>query len=186
MPTTKIIAEHKEQMIKALDFLRGELRSVRTGRASAGLVENLIVDYYGSPTPLKQIATIAVPEAVMIVIKPFDPASMKDIDRAIKNSELSLAPISDNKLIRLNIPPLSEERRKQIVQQVRQMGEKAKVSVRNIRRDANKQLDEEQKSKAISEDDRDKGKKDIDNLTKEYADKIDEVIKAKSEEIMLD
>jgi ribosome recycling factor len=186
MPTTKIVMEHKEQMTKALDYLRGELRSVRTGRASAGLVENLMVEYYGSPTPLKQIATIAVPEAAMIVIKPFDPASLKDIDRAIKNSELSLAPIADGKLIRLNIPPLSEERRKQIVQQVRQMGEKAKVSVRNIRRDANKQLDEEQKSKAISEDDRDKGKKDIDNLTKEYADKIDEVIKAKSEEIMLD
>lgn len=186
MPTKKIVDEHKGQMEKALDFLRVELRSVRTGRASAGLVENLMVEYYGSATPLKQIATIAVPEAAMIVIKPFDPASIKDIERAIKNSELSLAPIADSKIIRLNIPPLSEERRKQIVQQVRQMGEKARVSVRNIRRDANKQLDDEQKNKAISEDDRDKGKKDIDNHTKEYVDKIDDVIKGKSEEIMAD
>ena len=186
MPTTKIVAEHKEQMEKAVAFLRSELRSVRTGRASAGLVENLMVEYYGSATPLKQIATIAVPEAVMIVIKPFDPASLKDIERAIKNSELSLAPVGDGKVIRLNIPPLSEERRKQIANQVKQMGEKTKVSVRNIRRDANKQLDDEQKSKAISEDDRDKGKKDIDHLTKEYTDKIDEVIKVKSEEIMVD
>ena len=186
MPTKKIVDEHKGQMEKALDFLRSELRSVRTGRASAGLVENLMVEYYGSATPLKQIATIAVPEAAMIVIKPFDPASIKDIDRAIKNSELSLAPIADSKIIRLNIPPLSEERRKQIVQQVKQMGEKARVSVRNIRRDANKQLDDEQKNKVISEDDRDKAKKDIDNLTKEYVDKIDDVIKGKSEEIMAD
>jgi ribosome recycling factor len=186
MPTKKIVDEHKGQMKKALDFLRSELRSVRTGRASAGLVENLMVEYYGSTTPLKQIATIAVPEAAMIVIKPFDPASIKDIERAIKNSELSLAPIADSKIIRLNIPALSEERRKQIVQQVRQMGEKARVSVRNIRRDANKQLDDEQKNKAISEDDRDKAKKDIDNLTKEYVEKIDDVIKGKSEEIMAD
>jgi ribosome recycling factor len=186
MPTKKIVAEHKGQMEKATGFLCSELRSVRTGRASAGLVENLMVDYYGTATPLKQIATIAVPEAAMIVIKPFDPASLKDIERAIRNSEVSLAPTADNKIIRLNIPPLSEERRKQIVQQVKQMGEKAKVSVRNIRRDANKQLDEEQKKKLISEDDRDKAKKDVDNLTKEYIDKIDEVIKGKSEEIMVD
>jgi ribosome recycling factor len=186
MPTKKIVDEHKDQMEKATGFLRSELRSIRTGRASAGLVENLTVDYYGSATPLKQIATIAVPEAAMIVIKPFDPASLKDIERAIRNSEVSLAPIADNKIIRINVPPLSEERRKQIVQQVKQMGEKVKVSVRNIRRDANKQLDEEQKKKVISEDDRDKAKKDIDNLTKEYVEKIDEVIKGKSEEIMVD
>lgn len=186
MPTKKIVAEHKEQMEKAVDFLRIELRSVRTGRASAGLVENLMVDYYGSSTPLKQIATIAVPEAAMIVIKPFDPASLKDIERAIKNSELNLAPIADSKIIRLNIPPLSEERRKQIVQQVKQMGEKTRVSLRNIRRDANKRLDDEQKNKLISEDDRDKAKKDVDNITKEHVEKVDEVIKGKSEEIMAD
>ncbi len=186
MPTQKIITEHENNMKKAVDFLQTELRSVRTGRASAGLVENLSVEYYGTPTPLKQMATIATPEADMIIIKPFDPTALKEIEKAIKNSELSLAPILDGKVIRLSVPPLSGERRDQLAQQVKQMGEKAKVSVRNIRRDANKTLDEEQKNKVITEDDRDQGKKDIDNLTKKFTDKIDAVVKAKSDEIMLD
>lgn len=173
-------------MAKSVEFLQNELRGVRTGRASTGLVENLMVDYYGSKTPLKQLATIATPAAATIVIKPFDPASLKDVEKAIRNSELSLSPIVDGKIVRLNIPPLSVERRRQLTQQVKQMGEKTKVSVRNIRRDANKRLDEEQKGKIITEDERDQGKKDIDNLTKKYTDKVDAVIKAKSDEIMLD
>jgi ribosome recycling factor len=118
------------------------------------------------------------------VIKPFDPACLKDIEKAIKTSDLSLAPVLDGKMIRLNIPPLSEERRKQIVQQVKQMGEKSKVSIRNIRRDANKQLDDEQKNKTITEDDCKKAKETIDTLTKKYIDEVDSVIKHKSEEIM--
>ncbi len=186
MPTQKIIAEHESSMKKAVEFLQTELRSIRTGRASAGLVENLSVEYYGSPTPLKQMATIATPDADMIIIKPFDPASLKDIEKAIKNSDLSLAPMLDGKVVRLSVPPLSGERRDQLAQQVKQMGEKTKVSIRNIRRDANKILDEEQKNKVITEDDRDKGKKDMDNLTKKFTDKIDVVVKAKSEEIMSD
>ncbi len=186
MPTQKIIAEHESSMKKTVEFLQTELRSVRTGRASAGLVENLSVEYYGSPTPLKQMATIATPDADMIIIKPFDPASLKDIEKAIKNSDLSLAPMLDGKVVRLSVPPLSGERRDQLAQQVKQMGEKTKVSIRNIRRDANKILDEEQKNKVITEDDRDKGKKDIDNLTKKFTDKIDVVVKGKSEEIMSD
>jgi ribosome recycling factor len=171
-------------MEKAVDFLRHELKSVRTGRAAPGLVENLSVDYYGSPTPLKSLATIAAPEPASIVIKPFDPACLKDIEKAIKTSDLSLAPILDGKMIRLNIPPLSEERRTQIVGQVKQLGEKTKVSVRNIRRDANKQLDDEQKGKTITEDDCKKGKDNVDELTKKMISQIDEIIKAKSEEIM--
>ena len=186
MPTQKIIAEHESSMKKTVEFLQTELRSVRTGRASAGLVENLSVEYYGSPTPLKQMATIATPDADMIIIKPFDPVSLKDIEKAIKNSDLSLAPMLDGKVVRLSVPPLSGERRDQLAQQVKQMGEKTKVSIRNIRRDANKILDEEQKNKVITEDDRDKGKNDIDNLTKKFTDKIDAVVKAKSEEIMSD
>jgi ribosome recycling factor len=171
-------------MEKTVEHLRGELKGLRTGRASAGLVENLMVDYYGSPTPLKSLATIAVPEPASIVIKPFDAGCIKDVEKAIKNSELSLAPIMDGKMIRLNIPPLSEERRKQIVTQVKQIGEKSKVSVRNIRRDANKQLDDEQKNKTITEDDCKKGKSQIDDMTKKHIDQIDEILKAKSEEIM--
>ena len=184
MPTQKIIQEHKKQMEKAVEFLGSEFKTLRTGRASTGLVENLKVEYYGNPTPLKQLATLAVPDAETLVIKPFDPASLKDIEAAIKNSELSLAPNNDGKMIRLNIPPLSEERRKQIAGQVKQFGEQAKVSVRNIRRDAIKQVEEEEKKKLITEDDRDKGKKDVDELTKGFTDKIDELVKNKSDEVM--
>lgn len=184
MPTKQMLAAHENNMNKAVDFLKNELKSVRTGRASSGLVENLVVEYYGTPTPLKQLATIAVPEPASIVIKPFDAGCLKDVEKAIKNSDLSLAPVLDGKMIRLNIPPLSEERRKQIVQQVKQLGEKAKVSVRNIRRDANKQLDDEQKNKTITEDDCKKGKDNVEDMTKKHIDQIDEVIKLKSEEIM--
>lgn len=184
MPTKEILAAHENNMEKTVDFLKSELKSVRTGRAAPGLVENLSVDYYGSPTPLKSLATIATPEPAMIVIKPFDAAALKDIEKAIKTSDLSLAPMVDGKMIRLNIPPLSEERRIQIVGQVKQLGEKSKVSVRNIRRDANKQLDEEQKAKTITEDDCKKGKENVDEMTKMNIEQIDVVIKAKSEEIM--
>ena len=185
MPVDKIVAEHEPKMEKAVEILHDDLKSVRTGRASAGLVENIKADYYGTPTPFKQMATLAAPQADMIVIKPFDPSSVKDIERAIKNSDLSIAPIVDGKLIRLNIPALSEERRRQIAAQVRGLGEQAKVSIRNIRRDANKQLEKQEKDKLIPEDDRDKGKKQIDDITREYTDKIDSAVKSKSDEIML-
>jgi ribosome recycling factor len=184
MPARQILAVYEKNMEKAVDYLRSELKGIRTGRASPGLVENLMVDYYGSPTPLKSLATIAVPEPSSLVIKPFDAGCLKDIEKAIKVSDLSLAPILDGKMIRLNIPPLSEERRKQIVQQVKQLGEKTKVSIRNIRRDANKQLDDEQKAKTITEDDCKKGKELSDDNTKKVIESIDGIIKNKSEEIM--
>lgn len=186
MPTKQIVDGHKKTMEKTLEHLHHEFRGVRTGRASTGLVENVKIEYYGNPTPLNQIASIAAPEASLIVIKPFDPASLKDIEKALTTSDLNLPPMVDGKVIRLNVPPLSTERRQQLANQVKQSGEKAKVSIRNIRRDANKQLEEEQKDKAITEDDRDKGKKDIDSLTKEHIDKIDDLIKKKSNEIMSD
>jgi ribosome recycling factor len=186
MPVREIVGENKQKMNKAVEILHDELRSVRTGRASAGLVENIKVDYYGTPTPLKQMATMAAPQVDMIVIKPFDPGSVKDIESAIRNSDLSIAPIVDGKLIRLNIPPLSGERRTQLVQQVKHMGEQGKVSLRNIRRDANKQLEKEQKDKVITEDDLQNGRRQIDDVTKEYTDKVDSIIKAKSDEIMLE
>jgi len=186
MPTKAIVSESESKMTKALDVLQHDLKGVRTGRASTGLVENLIVEYYGTPTPLKQMSTLAAPQADSIVIKPFDPASIKDIEKAIKNSDLSLAPIVEGKLIRLSIPPLSEDRRKQIAQQVKQTGEHAKVSVRNIRRDSIKHLEQQQKDKAITEDDLDKGKKQIDDITKNYTDKVDDLVKHKSDEIMQD
>jgi ribosome recycling factor len=184
MPIRKILDEHSKLMDKAIEFLRTELKSIRTGRASPGLVDHLMVDYYGTPTPLKSLATVAAPDPQSLVIKPFDFGCLKDIEKAIKNSDLSLAPIVDGKMIRLNLPPMSEERRKQLVQQVKQMGEKTKVAIRNIRRDAIKQLEDAEKAKQISEDDRDKGKEEIEKITKKHIELIDEIIKQKTDEIM--
>lgn len=186
MPVKQIVDENTGKMKKAAEVLHDELKGLRTGRASTGLVENIKVEYYGNPTPLKQLATLAAPQADSIIIKPFDPASIKEIEKAIKTSDLSIAPVIECKMIRLNIPPLSEERRKHLVGQAKQLGEQSKVSIRNIRRDANKHLETEQKDKLITEDDLEKGKKQIDEITKEYTDKVDQTIKAKSDEILLD
>ncbi len=186
MPTKAIVSDTESKMKKAVDILHDELKTVRSGKASTGLVENIKADFYGTPTPLKQMATLATPQMDMIVIKPFDPASIKEIEKAIKASDLSIAPIVDGKVIRLNIPALSEERRTQLVQQAKQTGEQTKVSIRNIRRDANKHLEKQQKDKLITEDDLEKGKKQVDDITKQYIDKVDDLIKSKSDEIMLD
>jgi ribosome recycling factor len=186
MPVKRIIDDSTSKMKKAVDVLHDELKGLRTGRASTGLVENLRVEYYGTPTPLKQLATLAAPQADTIIIKPFDPACIKDIEKAIKTSDLSIAPLVEGKIIRLSIPPLSEDRRKQLVSQAKQLGEQSKISIRNIRRDANKHLETEQKEKTITEDDLEKGKKQIDEITKEHTDKIDNMVKHKSDEILLD
>lgn len=186
MPVQKIISDHKTMMEKAVEVLVNDLKTLRTGTASTGLVENIKADFYGTPTPIKQMAALAAPQADTIIIKPFDPTSIKDIEKAIKSSDLSIAPIVDGRMIRLNIPSLSQERRKQFVAQAKQLGEQTKVSIRNIRRDANKCLEKEQKDKIITEDDRDDGKKNIDEITKKNAAKVDGLIKGKSDEIMLD
>lgn len=186
MPVKEIISENKSKMTKAVEVLQDELKAVRTGKASTGLVENIKADYYGTPTPIKTIAALSAPQHDMIVIKPFDPGSVREIEKAIKSSNLSLAPIVDRNLIRLSVPPLNEERRKEIVTQVKKMSEQTKVSIRNIRRDAIKHLEKQQKDKIITEDDLQNGKKQIDDITKEHTDKIDEVVKHKSNEIMLD
>ena len=186
MANSETFIDTESKMKKAVEVLHDDLKAVRSGRASTGLVENIKADFYGNPTPLKQMATLATPQADMIVIKPFDPSSLKDIEKAIKTSDLSIAPIIDGKMIRLNIPALSEERRKQLVHQAKQAGEQTKISIRNIRRDANKQFEKLQKDKLITEDDLDKEKKNVDDITKLYTDKVDEMIQHKSDEIMLD
>ncbi|MHC4169943.1 MAG: ribosome-recycling factor [Planctomycetota bacterium] len=168
MPTKEIVADTQSKMKKAVEILQDELKTVRSGRASTGLIENIKADFYGTPTPLKQMATLATPQMDMIVIKPFDPASIKEIEKAIKASDLSIAPIIDGKIIRLNIPALSEERRKQLVQQAKQAGEQTKVTT------------------IITEDDLEKGKKQVDDIIKKYTDEVDELIRSKSDEIMLD
>jgi len=186
MSVNEIISESESKMKKAVEVLHDELKSVRSGMASTGLVENIKADFYGTLTPLKQMATLAAPQVDMIVIKPFDPASIKEIEKAIKASDLSIAPIVDGKVIRLNIPALSGERRKQLVQQAKQAGEQTKVGIRNIRRDAIKHLEKEQKDKLITEDDLKNGKKQADDIAKKYSDKVDVLIKSKSDEIILD
>ncbi len=184
MPTRAIVKEHETSMKKAVDFLDNEYKSLRTGRASTGLIDNLRVLYYGNMTPLNQMATINAPDAGSLVIKPFDPASGKDIEKAIRTSDLGLTPMTDGQVIRLPIPPLSGERRKQIASQVKQMAEQARISIRNIRRDANKHLDDEEKSKLISEDQRDSAKKEIDELTKKYTAEIDSHCKKKTDDVL--
>jgi ribosome recycling factor len=186
MPTQPMVTESRSKMQKAVDVLQDDLKAFRGGRATPALVEHIKVEYYGSPTPLKSLATISAPEAEMLVIKPFDPASVKDIEKAIKSSDLSIAPIIEGKFIRLNIPPLSEERRRQLVQQAKQAGEQTKVSIRNIRRDAIKHVEKQEKDGEITEDDRDLAKKQIDDLAKEFSDKTDKLVAHKSDEIMKD
>lgn len=186
MPTQAVVSEGKSKMQKAIEVLQDDLRAFRGGRATPALVENIRVEYYGSPTPIKSLATISAPEVDMLVIKPFDPGSVKDIEKGIKSSDLSIAPMVEGKFIRLNIPPLSEERRKQLVQQAKQAGEQTKVSIRNIRRDANKSLEKMEKDNEITEDDLTAAKKQIDDITKEFSDKVDSLVSHKSDEILKD
>jgi ribosome recycling factor len=184
MPVKQITTDGENKMKKAVEVLQDELKGVRTGRASTGLVDNIKIEYYGNPTPLKSLAAISTPQPDMILVKPFDPGSIKDIDKGILASDVGLTPMVDGKVIRLNVPALTEERRKQLAGQVKQMGEQTKISVRNVRRDAIKQLEKEKKDSAITEDDLEKGKKQLDDLTKLYTDKTDHVVKHKSDEIM--
>jgi len=184
MPTDDILLECEDKMDKAVDFFERELRGIRTGRASTGLVEHIKVEYYGSPTELRQLASIAVPEPDMILIKPFDPSSTKDIERAILASDLGITPNSDGRMIRLPVPSLSVERRGQLAGQLRKMAEQARVSIRNVRRDANKTVDREQKDSVLTEDEAEKCKAEVQKLTDVYGKKIDEILKSKETEVM--
>ncbi len=184
MPVDDVLLECEEQMEKAVEHLRHELRGIRTGRATPALVEHVQVDYYGSPTPLKSIASITVPEATQLLIKPFSPQDVKAIEKAINDSKLGLTPHSDGKQIRLMLPPLSQERRVQLATQAKQHAEQAKISVRNARRDANKTLETEQKEGILTEDELERAKEQVQELTKTYEGKIDELTENKRKEIM--
>src|SRR5437763_11472502 len=153
MPADDILLDCEEHMEKATEHLRHELRGIRTGRATPAIVEHIKVDYYGSPTDLRSIASISVPEATQLLIKPFSPADIKPIEKAINDSKIGLSPHSDGKQIRLMLPPLSQERRLQLAGQCRGFSETAKVAIRNARRDGNKILDTEKKGGVINEDD---------------------------------
>jgi len=184
MDIDEIAFEAEEKMEKAVTFLRNEFRTIRTGRASPALVDSIRVDYYGASTSLKDLANLSAPEANLIVIKPFDPGCIKEIEKAILASSLGITPNCDGRIIRLVVPPLSGERRQQLAQQIKQIAEHARVSIRNARRDANKKLDQAQKDKTLTEDERDKGKKDIDDLTKKYIDQTDKALRSKTDEVM--
>jgi ribosome recycling factor len=178
------LIEAEERMKGAMAALGNDLASVRTGRASPALVERLDVEYYGSPTPLQQLASISAPEARLLTIKPFDPSSLKDIERAILASELGLTPNNDGKMIRLSIPALTEERRKQLTKVVHHRLEEARVAVRNVRRSAHEDMREFEKEKLISEDDLERGEAELQKLTDRYVEKIDESGTRKEAEIM--
>lgn len=185
MPVDEIEFECEELMEKAVTFLKQELRTIRTGRASPGLVEHLkiTVESYGSTMDLRELASISVPEGNLLLIKPYDPGVLKDVERAIQSSELGITPMSDGKVIRLPVPPLSGERRQKLLIQVRKLGEAQKVAIRNIRRDANRRVDTEEKDKLISEDDSEKAKENVQNLTTRYESQVDSLVNAKAKEI---
>jgi len=185
MSIEEIEFECEEAMEKAVAFLRQEFRTIRTGRASPGLVESLKVEVpsYGSTMELRELASISAPEANMLIIKPYDPSVIKDIERAIQSSELGITPMSDGKMIRLPIPPLSGERRQKLLQQVRKLGENQKVAIRNIRRDANRRIEAELKEKRISEDEADDAKENVQEMTKKFEGQIDNLVAGKAKEI---
>jgi len=176
--------ETRERMGKTIIALENELKRIRTGRASTSLLDGIKLDYYGTPTPLNQTATVAVPESRLITIQPWDATIIKDIEKAILKSDLGLTPSNDGKLIRIAIPPLSEERRKELVKQVHKSCEEHKVAVRNIRRDANELIKGFKKDGDVSEDDAFKAQDQVQKITDEFIVKIDDVYKAKESEIL--
>jgi ribosome recycling factor len=180
----EVIARSKASMDKAIDAMKKEFSRVRTGRASVSLFDDIRIDYYGTPTPLNQIGTLTVPEPRLITIQPWERKLIPEIERAILKSDLGLNPMSDGVLVRVAIPSLTEERRKEMVKQIRRMGEDAKVAIRNVRRDANEALKKLEKGKEISEDDLKRGEKDVQDLTDLYVKKTDEVLLAKEKEVM--
>ena len=184
MTSDEILLDTEERMEKAVNVFRDELRGLRTGRATPALVDSLRVEYYGSPTPLKQLAQISTPDPQQIVIRPYDQSVLKDVEKAIRSSDLGMAPNNDGKLIRLQVPAMSGEQRKKMAQRIKKSAEDAKVSCRNIRRDGNKHFDQAEKAKEMTEDERDKGKEDVQALLKQYEDKINDMADKKTKEIM--
>ena len=184
MPADDILLDTEDHMDKALDHLKHELRTIRTGRASPAMVENIKVEYYGTPTDLKAIAAIMVPEATQILIKPFSPGDLKWIEKAINESKLPLTPHSDGRQLRLILPPMSQETRLKMAAQVKSMAEDVKIRIRNARRDGNKLIDTEEKGGLLTEDEASGAKEQVQELTKNYEAKVDEMVEHKRKEVM--
>ena len=174
----------EEKMKKTVSALDSEFKTVRTGRASSALFERIRVDYYGQKSPLSQVATISIPEARLVIIQPWDRSLLAEIEKAIQKSELSVNPNNDGKVIRINIPPLTEERRKELVKVAKNMAEQSRIGIRNARRDANEEYKELQKKSEISEDQAKRATDDVQKLTDDYIEKVNELLESKEKEIM--
>lgn len=180
----EIISSAKSGMSKAIDAMKKDLAKVRTGRASTSLLDEVMVDYYGTPTPLNQVGTLSVPEARLITIQPWEKSIIPAIEKGILKSDLGLTPNSDGQLVRISIPPLTEERRKEMVKMAKRIGEDAKIAIRNARRDANEGLKKLEKEKEISEDELKRGEKDVQEITDANVKKVDEIIDQKEKEVL--
>ena len=184
MTEKDVIKETKPRMEAAIEDVRRKLATVRTGRASVSLLDTVMVDYYGTATPLNQMASVHAPEPQMLTVQPWDPTQLGNLEKAIRAADLGLNPSNDGKLVRIPIPPLTEERRKQLARQVHDIAEEHRTAIRNIRRDENDKLKKMLKDKAISEDAERDGLEDIQKLTDNYISKIDDLSKSKEHEIM--
>jgi len=184
MPLDDILLDAEERMEKAVDVFRHALTGIRTGRANPGLVDTLRVEVYGSPTPIKALASVGAPEPNQIVVRPFDPGTLKDIEKAIQASDLGFNPQSDGRVIRIIIPPLSTDVRKKMTARIKELAEEARVAIRNVRRDANKAADVERDDGTLTEDDCDSCKEEVQELTKKFETKVGDLAKAKEAEVL--
>lgn len=184
MGINAVINETKPKMAAVIDDLHRKLGAVRTGRATISILDNIVVDYYGSPTPLNQMASISVPEPQMLTVQPWDATQIDAIEKAINSANLGINPSNDGKIIRLPVPPLNEERRQQLAKQVHEIAEEHKIAVRNIRQHSNNELKKQLADKEISEDNERIGLEEVQKLTNEYVGKIEELMKKKEEEIL--
>lgn len=179
-----VMLEAEEKMEKAIDVAKSDFSKIRSGRANPEMFTSLVVDYYGAPTPLQQLATVSIPEARTVIISPYDRSSMKDIERAIQESDLGVNPTDDGQVLRVNLPALTEERRKEYVKLAKGKAEDARVSVRSIRRKAKEALDKIKKDGEAGEDDVERAEKELENVTKKFVDQIDALLNAKEKELM--
>jgi ribosome recycling factor len=180
----RVKSDIENRMKKTIKALKDTFNSIRTGRASSALFEKIKVEYYGQAVPLNQVATISIPEARLVIIQPWDRAALTEIEKAIQKSELSINPNNDGKVIRINIPPLTEERRKELVKHAKNQAEQSRIAIRNIRRDANEELKKMQKASEISEDDLKRGSDDVQKLTDKYINDINKHLEEKEKEIL--
>ena len=184
MVDPELYADTEDRMKKSIDSMKKDFLSIRTGRATPAVLEPIKISAYGQEMPIKQLATVSVPEPRMIVIQPWDKSVLSEVEKAIQKSDLGINPTNDGKLLRLVFPPLTEERRKELVKQVKKRGEEGKIALRNVRRDGMEMLKLMEKDGDISEDDEKRGQKEIDDLTKKMVDEIDRIVEAKEKEIM--